>query len=169
MDATSTVMISFLIILAFAFFSLGLFALCRLCCLLGSNEKKLKNNGRKMGRRLLISCDLSPPGFRPRLSSPIYAITTDTGGGKKSRSFYGSHSPVPDQREYLDVSTVRESRRATLSPSSTRERSTSRGRISVLHECPFASAPPLDDPSQYSPVKEVFMDVPPQLRRTDRY
>ncbi|GMT05404.1 hypothetical protein PENTCL1PPCAC_27578 [Pristionchus entomophagus] len=152
-DAASIVLISALIILAIAFATLCTFAVCRL--ILSGIEKK-PSEARKKGR-----------SFRPRLSSPIYSI--DSAGGKKTQSFYGSPSPVPDHREYLDVSTIRESRRDQLSPPSTIDRSTSKGRISVLHECPFASAPPLDDPSQYSPVKETFMDVPPQLRPADRY
>ncbi|KAF8382957.1 hypothetical protein PRIPAC_72099 [Pristionchus pacificus] len=158
LTATSIVMISCLIILSIAFCTLGTFAVCRV--IFSGGFRKKPSDGRNKGR-----------SFRPRLSSPIYSISSDSGGGKKTQSFYGSPSPVPDQREYLDVSTARESRRDTLSPPSTRrDRSTSKGRISVLHECPFASAPPLhDDASQYSPVKEVFMDVPPQLRRPDRY
>ncbi|GMT31905.1 hypothetical protein PFISCL1PPCAC_23202 [Pristionchus fissidentatus] len=159
LDATSIVLISFLIVFSIAFISLASFAFCRLLLC----REKTREGRSSRGRSKCV---------RPRLSSPIYSISSDSGGGKKTQSFYGSPSPIPDQREYLDVSTVREPResrrRDRLSPP-VRDRGVSKGRISVLNECPFASAPPLGDPSQYSPVNEVFMYMPPQLRRTDRY
>ncbi|GMT31488.1 hypothetical protein PFISCL1PPCAC_22785, partial [Pristionchus fissidentatus] len=121
LDATSTVLISFLIVFYIAFVSLASFAFCRL---LLCREKTREGRSSKGS------------SVRPRLSSPIYSISSDSGGGKKTQSFYGAPSPIPDQREYLDVSTVREPResrrRDRLSPP--RDRSVSKGRISVLHE-----------------------------------